>query len=138
MPKSHDYESEEEVARRQEMGRRIEAARQKLGLQKQEFAQKLGVAASTYSAWISGRHSMSNENMNRLVKATGESSSFFNPEALGKRDTLEWLAKELGTRLGKARIQRLLDIPESRLRKEIDAIWGAYLLEQDVSGQRRN
>lgn len=112
------------------MGRRIEAARAKLGLQKRELAALVGVSPAAYSGWIRGTHSLTSENFARLVAVTGEPSSFFTPEPIAKRDTVERLARVLGARLGKARIEKLLEIPELDLRKEIDAIIGAFAVSK--------
>lgn len=107
------------------MGRRIESARTKLGLQKKELAALVGVSAAAYSGWISGKHSLSSENFSRLVAVTGEPSSFFTPEPIAKKDTVERLSRALGARIGKARLEKLLELTDAELRKEIDAIIGA-------------
>ncbi len=103
---SSDATDDPELARRIEMGRRIESARQKLGMQKGELAEALGVSAATYTGWIQGKHSMRNANLARLVEITGEPSSFFTPEPMAKQDTIERLARKLGARIGKARIEK--------------------------------
>jgi len=138
MPKSHDYHGDIEVARRKEMGRRIDAAREKLGLNKGEMAARIGVSAATYTGWIKGTHGPTVQNLRRIVAVTGEPSSYFNPESLAKRDSIEWLSRALGARLGHARIERLLDLPASRLKKEIDAIIGQFIVEQTPKKHRGN
>ncbi len=136
MPRKHPESEIAERARRVEMGRRIESARVKLGLQKRELAALVGVSAAAYSGWIAGKHSLSAENFARLVAVTGEPSSFFTPEPIAKRDTIERLARALGARLGKARLEKLLDLPENDLRKEIDAVIGARAVALATRPQR--
>lgn len=125
MPRKHPESQEAERARRVEMGRRIESARSKLGLRKKELAALVGVSAAAYSGWIRGNHSLSSENFARLVAVTGEPSSFFTPEPIAKRDTVERLSRALGARIGKARLEKLLEFTDAELRKELDAIIGA-------------
>lgn len=131
MPKSHGYYDEQQVERRQIIGRRIEASRTLMGLSKQGFASLIGVSGGTYTGWIKGRHGMTSENFSRLVAITGEPASFFNPESLAKRDSIEGLSRQLGTILGKSRMQRLLQVPEARLKREVDAVVGHYIVDQD-------
>lgn len=125
-----------ERARRVEMGRRIEAAREKLGLLKKEMAAEMGVSASAYTGWIKGDHSMTHAHLTRLVELTGEPSSFFTPEPFAKKGTLERLSRSLGARLGHARVERLLEIPEPTLRKEIDAVIGSHLVGKPARRKR--
>lgn len=136
MPRKHPESEAAELARRVEMGRRIEAARSKLGLQKKELAALIGVTAAAYSGWISGNHSLSSENFSRLVAVTGEPSSFFTPEPIAKKDTVERLSRALGARIGKARLERLLEIPEHELRKELDAIIGSRAVSMATRSKR--
>lgn len=129
MPKSQDYHGSAEVESRRQMGMRIDAAREKTGMNKGEFARKIGVTPATFTGWIQGKHSCTTENLRRIVEVTGEPSSFFNPESLTKRDSIERLSRDLGTILGKARLQRLLQVPDKRLRREVDAIIGEFVTE---------
>jgi transcriptional regulator with XRE-family HTH domain len=112
MPRSHGREDEKAQEIREHLGRRIRAARMKRGLKGVELARQIGVAPATISGWERGRYEPSLENLRRLVQATGEPSSYFNPERLGKRATIEWLSRDLGSKLGQARLKKLLQMPQ--------------------------
>ena len=137
MPKTPPAHEENQADLRKTMGKRIRAAREGAGLDQQEFAGKMGVAPSTASGWELGKYSPTSANLRGIVDVTGEPSSYLNPESLVKKDTIEWLSRDLGTILGKGRLRKVLELPENRLRKEIDAILGQYLVETSAKTQRR-
>ena len=62
------------------------------------------------------------------VDVTGQAASYLNPEGLPRKDTLGRLGNDLATALGAARTEKLLEVPEKRLSKEIDAIIGAWVV----------
>ncbi len=137
MPKIPTETAGGERERLLEMGRRIEAAREGLGLQQNEFAVLVGVEPPTVSGWESGKHGVTSANMARIVTITGEPSSYFMPERLPKKNTIERLSRELGTILGKPRLLNLLDMPEKRLRRDIDAILGEFIIQERERRPRR-
>lgn len=128
VPKIRGYSSASSQARRLEMGRRIRAAREKRGLLAQDLAAEMQVAPATVSGWEHGRHAPSLENLARIAEITGEPTSFLNPEALAGRGSIEQLARRLATALGQRRLEKLLEIPEKRLCREIDAILGSEVV----------
>jgi len=119
------------------MGRRIESARQKTDSNKGQFAKEIGVSAPTYTGWISGKYSPSNQNMQRIVEITGESSSYFNPETLKPRNSIDRSARDFGAIAGLTRLKKLLQIPEAKLKRELDAVIGAFAVESASKRQRR-
>ena len=120
------------------MGRHILAARGRKGWTQADLAERVGVGTSSVSAWENGQDAPSLDNLMSVAEATGQSVSFLVAEKMrSKRESLEWAALELGVALGHRRVQALLRMPQARLRKEIDAILGAFLTESEDSSPSR-
>lgn len=108
------------------IGAHIRAARERVGLSQTELAVRLDVTSSTVCDWENGRTYPALENLRKIARITKTRISFLASDALGRSDSLEALALELGVRLGYKRLVALSHLPDSRLRKEIDAAVGAY------------
>lgn len=137
MPKSTDLSKKDESEWRKTMGKRIRSARKGAGYQQNEFAEKIGVKPSTACGWEKGKYSPRAEHIRKIVSLTGESSAYIQPEKLGKKDTIEWMSRDLGAVLGKARLRRLLELPETQIRREVDAMIGQHLVEAQTGTHGR-
>jgi len=112
-----------------EMGRRIAAAREKLALNQTEFGRRCGVTQATVSGWETGAHQMTVATLKAVVELTGEPSSYFVPEALRRRDSIEALALTLSGRVSYDHLAALVAMPETELQKGLDAMIGAWTVE---------
>ena len=115
------------TALKKRVGSHIRAARDKRGWSQRELAVKLGVSASTLCDWEKGRTYPGVENLRNLARECGETASFLLADTLGKKDSIESLSRQLAASLGHRRISALLQIPEARLRHELDAVIGGWV-----------
>lgn len=111
-----------------ELGKLIKAARESAGFDTHvEFAIAVDVAGSTLSNWENGKgDGIGIANLIAVARVTGEPLEFFMPPSPNSEDSIWCRARDLGAILKKRRLERLLEMPEKHLLKEIDAIWGAY------------
>ena len=127
MPKSRG--GAEAVRIKQRIGSAIKAARMKLDLTVVAFGEELDVGQGTVGDWESGRISPVAENLERIVRLSGESAGYFLGGPDGKEDSIAGLPAALGRRLGYRRLVALSHIPERNLLRAIAALIGTYSTE---------
>ena len=136
MPRIEGGESSEAQKRR--IGKHIRGARKKLRLTQREVALRVGVTTTTVCDWENGRTYPSTENLRKLGPILGETVSFLISDRLGKKESLERVSGEIAAALGYNRLSALLALPQARLRREVDALIGRFVVEEGgIPKQRR-
>ena len=135
MPKSKGATDPEVVALRREVARRIKSALAKKRMKRVDLARAVGVGATTVNSWITGRAAPGAENLVRVSKVLEVSVSFLIPSGFTSRDSIEKKGEELAIRIGPRLLDRLLELPEQRLRRELHGSAGT--LEDEAAGLGR-
>lgn len=136
MPKSKGADSPDVIALRREVSRRIKSALARKKMKRVDLARAVGVGPTTVNSWISGRAAPGAENLVRVSKALEVSVSFLIPSGFTSRDSIEKKGEELAIRIGPRLLDRLLDLPEQKLRRELHGIVGT--LEDEAAGLSRS
>ncbi len=135
MPKSQGADSPEVVALRREVSRRIRSALAKKKMKPADLARELGLSPTTINSWMTRRAIPGAENLVRVSKVLEVSVSFLIPSGFTSRDSIEKKGEELAIRIGPRLLERLLDLPEQKLRRELHGIVGT--LEDEAAGLAR-
>jgi len=113
-----------------ELGEAIRKARENRSLSGDALAKRVGVKPPTLSAWEHGRHGPTLEHLICLAAVLDEPLDWFAGPRADVEGSLEGLSRRLGLAIGRGRLRSLLSLPEARLRRDLDALVGAWIAEQ--------
>lgn len=137
MPKSKGSSDPEIVEIRKAVGERIKAARGRSPYKTaRAFANAVGVSPSTLTSWEKGRAFPGVENLLQVSKLTGESVGFLLPSKLRASDSLEAYSIALGSILGHRRMERLLAMPKTAVKRAANEAIGDFIAEQEDTDSR--
>lgn len=109
------------------IGRRIRASLEGSDLTQAEAARRLGVSKVSVGDWCNGKAMPSLTNLFLLAELVNEPVSFLIGDRLPRRNSMELLARDLATKVGKRRLEVLGDIPERKLIAELDRMIGSHI-----------
>ena len=78
------------------IGEALKAIRRSRGLTQEQAAGKVGVAASQWSSWETGRHAPQGESLVRLCEGLGVEAGELMGMRLERDAVIVWLVKQLG------------------------------------------
>ena len=120
-----ELSKEERDAARAEFAKRLESCIENAGFKKKDFADKVGVHPTTVSDWTHERAMPEGAKLSKVAEVLGVSPSFLIPSRMLGRESLEAKARELARRIGRTRLDQLLQIPQTALRNEISLMLAA-------------
>jgi transcriptional regulator with XRE-family HTH domain len=116
---------------RERLGRHIAAVRDRAKLTQQQLADGIGVKVSSVSDWERGRKCPSVENLVGIVNETKADVAFLLSLQImgGQKAALSTLSMDLGAKIGGKRLELLLELPDRRLQRGLDAMIGEWTVE---------
>ena len=78
------------------VGEALKAIRRSRGLTQEQAAEKVGVAASQWSSWETGRHAPQGDSLVRLCEGLGVEAGELMGMRLERDAVIVWLVKQLG------------------------------------------
>lgn len=116
-----------------QIGRRIAEARAGARLTQLQLAQRMGLQKSTISNWETGFSTPTFSNLRELARILGPQGEGIVPELESQKSPHELLGQQAIRHIGRRRLQHLMRIPQGRLQRELDAIIGAWMSDEEAA-----